>query len=808
MKISLEWLGEFVAWKKNPLTDSGQGQAIADRLTLSTAEVEEIISQGTLLEHCCVGEVLSVDRHPNADKLSLATVKTDKGDKKVVCGGTNLRVGMKVAFAHIGATVKWHGGEVMTLAPVKIRGEESHGMICAAEELGIEGRFKPKPEDGERAIADLGNLKTGMSLKAALGAGDAVLDINNTAITTRPDLWSHAGFARECIALGLGTAKATPKRPKITFTNDPLPFKNVVDTKALVTRYEACIIDIEGPGETPDWMKRRLEATGWQSINLPVDITNYVAMECGMPLHAFDADSIKGTAHFRTAKRGEKIVTLDKQERELPEGALVLSDDVGIFDLMAIMGGLRSSTTDKTKRIFLHAAVVDPITIRKTIQAMDLRTHAATVYEKGIPPVAAELGLRRAIELFLELVPGAKVTSKLETWGTDGKAPAIKLPLERVSSMLGADIPAKDVVTILESLGCSVKKPAKGGAAVLTVTPPLWRLRDLIGAHDLIEEIGRIRGFETIPEVRPHGLLRPVARASAEQRTAELLAADGFKQILPLSLVGPPLLRAAGFDPAKAVAIANPLVEELSLMQPSTLPQLFDHARRNHLLSDGPLRTFHCAHVFTKGKAERSECGVFVLQDESSLVQDPFLLVIERITHVLKALGHASTVAHDASPMPPAHPGRSALLSVGGTPVARAFDVVPSVLANFDLPRRASAGTIDLTAVAALAGSVVKSSPLPVHPAVTYDVTVVRTHGEPIGPLLQKMRGSSPLLESVAIQDLYDGKNASRVNTAPAGSYNATLRFTYRAADRTLTENEAKSEHEKILGAHGLAGAR
>ncbi len=786
MKISLEWLGDFVTWnEKDP-------QAIADRLTLATAEVEEVIRAGELLDHCCVGEILSIDRHPNADKLSLATLKTDKGEKKVVCGGTNMRIGMKVAFAHVGATVKWHGEELMTLAPVKIRGEESHGMICAAEELGIAAQYPAAPSDGERPIADLGDLKTGTPLTEALGAGGVVLDINNTAITTRPDLWSHVGFARECVALGLAKSKGVSKRPAVKFTKDPLPFKSVVDTKALVSRYESCVIDIDAPGETPEWMKKRLEATGWQCINLPVDITNYVAMECGMPLHAFDADSIKGTVHFRAAKRGEKIVTLDKQERELPEGGLILSDDEGVFDLMGIMGGLRSSTTEKTKRIFLHAAVVDPITIRQTIQATGLRTHAATVYEKGIPPVAAELGLRRAIELFLELVPGAKVASKLEAWGTDGKASAIKLPLERVASVLGVELPTKTIVTILESLGCTVKKPAKGGAQILTVIPPLWRLRDLGGAHDLIEEIARIHGFEHIGDVRPRGILKPVPTESIEQKTIRILASDGFKQILPLSLVGPQLLRNAGIDPSHAVNVANPITEELSLLQPSTLPQLLDHARRNHLRAEGTLRTFHCSHVFSKNTPEHSECGLLHLGTSASMLDDPFLQLIERTIHLLKKLGHAAVSEKDASPFASAHPGRSAVITIGSKAVARVFDIRPSVIAAFDLPHRASAAIIDVATVGAMAGTVTKSTPLPSQPAITYDLTVQREHTTAVGPLLVKLRGGSPLLESVVVHDLYAGKNI------PAGAYSMTLRFTYRAADRTLTEQEAKKEHEIV----------
>lgn len=792
MKISLDWLGDFVAWK------DPDPQTVADRLTLSTAEIEDVAVQGALLKECCVGEILSVDPHPNADKLRLVMVKTDKGDKKVVCGGTNLKVGQKVAFAHVGATVKWHGGELMTLAPVKIRGEESHGMICAAEELGIETQYPSKPEDGERPIVDLGNMKTGQPLKEALGVSDAIFDVNNTAITTRPDLWSHRGMARECVALGLGKAKPEPKRQALKFPKAALPFSFSAPAKKNIVRYLGCSIDMDGPGQSPSWMKTRLEAVGIRPISLPVDITNYVMLEWGSPLHAFDVDDIQGKTELRAAKAGEKIVTLDGVERSLPEGALVLSDELGIFDLVSMMGGKRTSVTDKTRRIYLQAPAPDAILIRKTIQATGHRTDAATIFEKGVPPVHMEAGFRRAVELFLELAPGAKISSKLEEWGDDGKAPTIKLPLDRVTSMLGIELKTKDVALILESLGCAVKTPAKGAAEILAVTPPLWRLRDLQGPHDLVEEIARIRGFENIGNVRPRGMLRPVIRGSIERRVSTMLAAEGFKQILPLSLVGPKLLRQAGIDPETATVIANPLTEELSLLQPGTVPQLLDHARRNHLLAEGDLRTFHCAHVFPRGDAERSECGLLHLGTHDGLLNDPFLSLIERVMHALKMLGHAPTVEKDAAPVPSAHPGRSAVLKVGTVTAARVFDVKPSVLAAFDLPHRASCATLDLTALGALTGAVIKAVPLPAHPAVTYDLTFKRTHNDAIGPLLAKLRGASPMLESVDVKDLYDGKGVE------PGSYNATLRFTYRAADRTLTEQEAKAEHEKVLGAHGL----
>jgi phenylalanyl-tRNA synthetase beta chain len=793
MKISLDWLGDFVSWQ-NP-----DPNAVADRLTLSTAEIEDVAVQGELLRNCCVAKITTLGKHPNADKLSLVTVSTDRGDVKVVCGGSNLREGMLVAFAHVGATVK-HGDEKMTLSTVKIRGEESNGMICAAEELGLESQFPPKPEDGGRPIIDLTptGLKSGTDLGKALGMNDAVFDVNNTAITTRPDLWSHRGMARECIALGLGKAKPEPKRPALKFSKDALPFAFKTPAKSSIVRYLGCAIDLAGPGESPSWMKTRLEAVGIRPISLPVDITNYVMLEYGTPLHAFDRDDIQGTVSLRLTAKDETIKTLDGVDRKLPEGALVLSDDAGIFDLVSMMGGKRTSISDKTRHIFLQGPAPDAILIRKTIQATGHRTDAATIFEKSVPPVHMEAGFRRAVELFLELAPGAKISSKLEEWGDDGKAPSIKLPLDRVTSILGIELKTKDVVAILESLGCTVKTPAKGAAEVLTVTPPLHRLRDLQGPHDLVEEVARIHGFENIENVRPRGQLRPIPRETIEQRVSAILASEGFKQILPLSLVGPKLLRQAGIDPETATVIGNPLTEELSLLQPSTIPQLLDHARRSHLLAEGDLRTFHCAHVFPRGEAERSECGLLHLGTHDGLLNDPFLALIERVAHALKVLGHASTIEKDAAPVSSAHPGRSAVLKVGTVAVARVFDVKPSALAAFDLPHRASCATLDLTALGALTGAVIKAVPLPAHPAVTYDLTFKRVHNDAIGPLLAKLRGASPMLESVDVKDLYDGKGVE------PGSYNATLRFTYRAADRTLTEQEAKAEHEKVLGAHGL----
>ncbi len=808
MKISLHWLQDFVT-----LTVSDP-QEIARRITAGVAEVDDVEVQGALLGNCCVGKILTLAKHPQADRLSMCTVQTDKGVKQIVCGGINLRIGMRVALAHVGAHVRWHGTEMMTLEKTKIRNVESEGMICTAAELDLTSKF---PQKDEREVIDLGSgdESVGQSLKDYLGQDDVVLHIDNHAITHRADLFSHMGFAREFVALGLAKWKAgrgaTRSRPesRMKFPKSPLPMRCIVDRKDLVPRYCSCLLHINGLGETPAWMRKRLEATGWRCVSLPVDITNYVAMETGMPLHSFDADDIRGDFHMRGAKEGEKITTLDNVERVLPEGAIVLSDDEGIFDLLGIMGGLRSSTKESTKHIYLHAAIADPVAIRKAIIATGHRTDASTVYEKGIPRISASIGLLRAIELFTELVPGCQIASTLEEWGDEGKGKPISLSLERVNSLLGVEIPEKKIIKILGDLEFTVRRGSSRTAPTFTVTPPLHRLGDIRGPHDLIEEIGRVAGYGEIPAQMPMASIDPPRRETRVHRLRDGLEERGYTEIVPISLVGEALLKKSGFDPAEALAIINPIGEELGLLQTSTLPGLLEHAQRNILHTGSVLRTFHLSRVFIKGQVEHLELGMLVANLEKSsehraLLEDPFLNLKTDLQEALSSLSYALDVAVAGELPASAHPGRYAELLIQPraqnpgagdvshpfTPVGRIFEVHPSIAASFDLPHRAAAVILDLSAVLAITPAVTIAAPVPLFPSIVYDVTLTgRRLTEQIGDLLKRLRGSHEFLESVTVKDLYSAKE----------SYNLTLTFTYRAAERTLTESEVKPVHEKIL---------
>ncbi len=779
MKISLNWLSDFVDWIE---TDP---EEIARQITACTAEVDAVHQQGALLDHCCVGKVLTVSKHPNADKLSLCDVETDKGKKRVVCGGTNLREGMCVAFAHIGARVRWHGTEMMTLEKTKIRGEESEGMICAAEELGLEVQF---PAATGHQIIDLGDRAKGVgeSLRKYLGLSDTVLDIDNHAITQRPDLFSHVGFARECVAMGLAKWKKEPSSNIPAFAKEASPFKIKNDAGDLIPRYCACTLSISGMGQTPDWMKARLEATGWRSLNLPVDITNYVTMEFGMPLHSFDCGDLKGDVHMRTAKKGEKVRTLDDTERVLPEGAIVLSDDAGIFDLLGIMGGLRSSTKETTRSVLLHSAIVDPVAIRNTIIATGHRTDAATIYEKGIPPVRAEEGFYRALQLFLELVPGARITSKLESWGKNGTAPSIPLRMDHLARKLGTDIPKKRVQQILTDLGCSVstKKDA------LSVRPPLWRIGDLKGEHDLVEEVGRIYGYDAITPVIPTAEITPPNRDQRVHTIRDILKESGGIEITTLSFTGPALLRRCRMETADCVEVENALGEEYSLMQPSTLPALLAHAEGNLRHAEQMLKTFTVRHVF-RPHDEWDELGFLVTSRRvTSMKEDPFLVARADLALACAEAGYTTSLVPNGKPFAFEHPGRSASVLVNGTAVGMLFEVHPAVCAEFALPHRAAAALLDVRTLLSLKPSCRTSRPVPEFPAVVYDVTFPMAFSRVAQELLTKARSASPLLERIEVADLY---------SEGGQKYNLTVRCTYRSGERTLTEEEVKREHEKVL---------
>jgi len=788
MKISLEWLAEYLDFIEH------DPQKISDAITAHTAEVDEVETQGALLNHCCVGKILTLAKHPNADKLQLCSVLTDKGEKPVVCGGTNLRVGMRVAFAHTGAKVKWHGEEeLMTLEPIKIRGEKSEGMICAAEELDLTAQF---PECTGHNIIDMGDgdENVGKPLRDVLGLNDTVLHIDNHAITNRADLFSHLGFANECRAMGIAQWKEMPEMRKSEFPSDPLPFTFRITKEGLIPRYCSCIIEIDSLGETPEYIRRRLAAVGIRSLNLPVDITNYVMLEVGVPMHSFDLDDISGDIVARVAKEGETLHTLDNKEWKLPEGALVFSDEVGNFDLVGIMGGLRSSTKESTRRIYLHTLSLDPVCIRNTVIATGHRTDAATIYEKKVPHASVEVAFYRALELFLEHVPGAKISSAMQSSGNNEEVKPIAFSPHKARSVLGADIAEATMKKIFIDLGCAVS----GEGEEMKVTPPLNRTGDLSGMHDLIEEVGRIYGFNSIESIMPVASIAVPVRDQRINIMRDALKEQGYIELLPLSLVGPDVLSKVGIDAETCAEIENALGKETSLMTPSTLPALLEHAEKNLLAFEDVLRTFFVSTVFAKTGDSHTELGMLITaKSQTSLLSSPFYLLKQELETALHDAGYAMDVDICKTPLSYALHGSVADIIVQGKTIGILYEVHPEVRKRFDLPAKAAAISVNISALKALTATVTVAKALPEFPAITYDTTIDMTHDKSVSALKEKISKSSALLESIEVIDLYEKES---------GAYKLTLRCTYRSPKKTLTEQEVQKEYkeaEKIMTSFG-----
>jgi len=409
MLISKKWLEDFLVLPKKIKSED-----IGHDLTMKTVEVEKINNLAHSLQKVVVGVITKVEKHSNADTLKVCQVDAGKnyGQLQIVCGGMNLKENMKVALALVGAKVHWHGqDELFELAKVKLRGEESNGMICASDELGLEEMF---PKQDEKEIMDLSYLdaKEGVLLSSALGLDDTIFDIDNKSITNRPDLWSHYGLVRELAAiyqLGLKPFQLDDKleiKKSKGKANGEL--KVSIKDYSLCPRYLGAVVSGIKVKESPLWLKNILTSVGLRPINNIVDITNYVMIEVGQPLHAFDRSKVDNIV-VRLANQGEKIITLDKIERELSPEMLVIADSKKPIAVAGVMGGANSQVDETTKAIIIEAAKFDAISIRKTTQRLGLRTDASMRFEKSLDPNLAETAIRRVCALIKEIIPGAEI---------------------------------------------------------------------------------------------------------------------------------------------------------------------------------------------------------------------------------------------------------------------------------------------------------------------------------------------------------------------------------------------------------------
>lgn len=627
MKVSFDILKKFVTPPRE-----FSGRELAEALTMSTVEVDDYTDQAKSLTGVVVGLVTKVSPHPKADKLKLATVDIGKKEMEVVCGGVNLREGMKVAFATIGTRVRWHGqGDWITLEKAIIRGVESCGMACAAEELGLQD---DKAVEG--GIMDLTHLEVspGASLAHALGLNDVILDIDNKSITHRPDLWGHFGLARELSAMWQ-VPLYEPKAPRIKPEID-VPLMVSVKKPARVGRYLAVSIGHLKVAHSPQWLQNALTSLGMRLINNIVDVTNYVMLELGQPLHAFDLDKLSSPEIvIRQAKKGEKFTTLDGAEHELDESMLMIADKKHVQAIAGVMGGQQSEVSDLTKTIVLESATFEAVNIRTTAAKLGLRTEASARFEKVLDPNLAELALRRTVELLKEVCPGAKVLSPLvDVYNNPPSAQPIKLSLPWLYARLGIELSPEEVKSILERLGFTVKIEEQE----FLVTPPSWRAtRDITIPEDLVEEVARIYGYGKIPLALPKFSIKPSERDPAQDlrwKIRDILIGAGWAETLTYSFISEKLIaglsdevyEGIGVNTNSLVELLNPVDEIQKYLRPSLLPNVLEQSIKNILLlPHDNLKVFEIGRRFSSADGDWSSGGKNI---SSFLPSQPYHLVL------------------------------------------------------------------------------------------------------------------------------------------------------------------------------------
>jgi phenylalanyl-tRNA synthetase beta chain len=789
MRAPLEWLREY-CW---PALDT---TALAQRLTMTGTKVEGIERHGVdALDHFIVGRVLKAEKHPDADRLTVCLVDTGDGEpSQIVCGAPNVAAGQTVAVAKPGAVMA--GGA--TLGKATLRGIESNGMILAEDELAI------GPEHaGILVLDDDDGTAPGTPLVEVLPIATEVLELEITA--NRPDCLGVYGVAREVHAV-TGAPLAEPP-----WTDDPGSAGDLADAEVIVEcpdlcpRFTARVFEDVNIGPSPPWLKARLMAAGQRPISNVVDITNYVMLLTGQPLHAFDLDRVAGARlTVRRAKPGETVETLDGQTRTLDGEMVLIADDDGPTSIAGVMGGARSEVAPDTTRVLMEVANWDGPSIHRTSWTLGLQSEASLRFEKQLQPEQAMEAQAVGTQLMIE-VCGARLAPGTIDVGGPGPPPAtIRLRESRIASLLGAPIARARCAAILQALEFSTAEASDG----LDVTVPPFRRDDVTREADLIEEVARLDGVEKLPATLPsrhnaHGRLTP--RQRLRRRAADALAAAGMHEVVGWSFVGPDLSDRLRLRQQPAVTLENPLSTEQSRLRTTLLGSLLHVARHNHSHGATTLRLFEMGAVYLPS-AERH------LPDEPYHVA---ALLVGAVRHptwrnlqppsadyfaakgalygLMEALRAPWTVEPYAEPF--LHPGRAAAIAVDGERAGWIGEIHPLVAAEWDLSDVVAAFELNLDAVPEQPPR--QYEDVTSFPEVREDLAVIVSDSDSAAQVLAVVRRSgAPLLADAEVFDVYH--DPERVGE---GNVSLALRLTFRAPDRTLTDEEVAQRREAISAA-------
>lgn len=785
MLVPVNWLKEYVDIDIDT-------KDLADKMTMSGSKVEAVEAFGQGIENVVIGKIDRIEPHPNADKLVIVAV--DVGNKKiqVVTGAKNIREGDYVPVALVGA--KLPGG--LKIEKTDFRGEVSEGMLCSHEELGIGKSMIPEEMKDGIWILDQ-PYPLGEDIKDILYLRDDIIEFEITS--NRPDCLSMIGMARETAA----TLRKRVRYPEIKVTeideksNDKVTVR--IDDQDGCLRYVARVVKDVKIEPSPLWMQQKLIKAGVRPINNIVDITNYVMLEYGQPLHAFDMDKVEGNQIIvRRAENNEVLRTLDGVDRKLTDIMTVIADTKKALGIAGVMGGEESEITSNTKYILLESANFSKERIRQTSKKLGLRTEASSRFEKGLDPNMAEIAANRVCQLVEELGAGKILKGAVDVFPVKKEATKIIIRPNRINSLLGTELTSAEMVDMLKLLEIS----AECSGEDIEVTVPTFR-PDLEQEADFAEEIGRIYGFDRITATMMKGNVVAGGKTYGqviEDVTKDILTAMGFNEVLTYSFVSPRSIDKIrlGEDSIKRnfVKLLNPLGDETSVMRTSLLPNILDVLARNQNRKVEGARAFEMGKIFIPKPESSGELPYEIPNLVMGMYGDEedFYTLKGAVETLLNRLGVLGCEFEVEKYHPAFHPGRCANIMYGSHTIGTLGEIHPAVMDNYDIDERCYCAEIDYDILLRLIRIDKIYKPLPKYPAITRDFAIVvrdNVYVREIEKIIREHGGE--ILESYKLFDVYTG------NQIPEGYKSVAYTLTYRHRERTLMDEEVNKVNEEII---------
>lgn len=786
MLISLNWLKQYID------LDGIEINEMENALTMIGQEVEKIEIAGSNLENVVTAKIIEKEMHPDSDHLTVCKVDNGKEILQIVCGASNHKAGDKVVLAQIGAKL----GEDFVIKKGKIRGEESNGMLCSEDELGI-----GSDKDGIIILPE--DAPVGVPFKDYLRINDTVFELEITP--NRPDCLSHIGIARELSAYYGKELKYPETEIKSEIsekTSDNV--KVSIEDSNLSRRYVTRILKNVTVKESPKWLKERIEAVGLRSINNIVDVSNFILMEMNHPNHVFDLDKIEGNEiKVKSAIKGDKLVTLDEQERELEDGDIVICDSKKILALGGVMGGLDSEVTDNTKNILLEVAQFNPQNVRKTSRRLTLSSDSSYRFERGIDVEDSIKVINRLANLIQEVAGGEILNGYVDVYPVPHENKVAELNFERLNRFVGKVIPREKVIEILRNLEIDVKDNGE----TLTLTAPSYR-GDLELEQDYFEEVIRMYGFDNIENILPRVDINKNSTLDTTKltdRVKTICASVGLKEVINYSFIPKDALQKlkfTGVSEDKLIDISNPITEDFVTMRPTLLYSLIKNAKDNMNRNVSNIRFFEVSRTFEKAEElakEDIKVGIILAGENDKTLWNPKPVhydfydlkgIVEEIFSKLKF----QSFSIKRSVQTEFHPGRSADIFVGKEYIGSFGEIHPDVLENFGLDKKTVlVAEFNIELIKKYINKPFVYQGIVKYPAVPRDLALVMNENILVGDVLKTIEKIDKKVEKVELFDIYQG-----IGVEP-GKKSVAISILLRDDSKTLEEKEINDIIDKIL---------